>query len=107
MDILSHANASRTAAGPSAEAYADRLFHAGLGAFETLSVYVGDRLGWFRALAEHGPLTAAELAARTGTDERYCREWLEMQAAFGTLTTDAGIDQDQRRYTLPAGPPRC
>jgi ubiquinone/menaquinone biosynthesis C-methylase UbiE len=89
---------------PTAEAYADHLFRAGLGAFETLSVYVGDRLGWYRSLVQQGPATPAELAARTGTDERYCREWLEMQAAYGILVTDAGTDQDRRRYVLPAGP---
>jgi len=43
-------------------------------------VLVGDRLGLYRALAE-GPATPAELAARTGTHERYVREWLANQAA--------------------------
>jgi SAM-dependent methyltransferase len=90
--------------GPTAEAFAQRLFTAGLGAFETLSVYVGDRLGWYRALAADGPSTAAELAATTGCDERYCREWLEMQASFGTLTVEGAVDPAMRRYTLPRGP---
>ena len=91
--------------GPTAEAFADRLFTAGLGAFETLSVFVGDRLGWYRALAADGPSTPAELAARTDCDERYCREWLEMQASFGTLTVEEAADGSAgRRYTLPPGP---
>jgi ubiquinone/menaquinone biosynthesis C-methylase UbiE len=52
----------------------------------------------------HGPHTAAELAARTGTDARYVREWLEHQAATGVLTTDeAGRPDDARRYRLPPG----
>jgi len=48
-------------------------------------VYLGDRLGLYRALAEHGPLTSAELADRSGTTERYVREWLANQAASGYL----------------------
>jgi hypothetical protein len=42
-------------------------------------------LGLYRALADSGPSTAAELAARTGTDERYLAEWLAGQAAGGYL----------------------
>ena len=44
---------------------------------------IGDQLGLYRALAAHGPLTSAELADRTGTHERYVREWLNAQAASG------------------------
>jgi 2-polyprenyl-3-methyl-5-hydroxy-6-metoxy-1,4-benzoquinol methylase len=46
-------------------------------------VVIGDRLGLYRALAADGPLTADELARRTGTAERYVREWLGAQAASG------------------------
>lgn len=46
-------------------------------------VITGDRLGLYRALAEHGPVTPQELARRTGTSERYLREWLATQAASG------------------------
>lgn len=46
-------------------------------------VLIGDRLGLYRALAEHGPATSTELAARTDTHERYVREWLNAQAASG------------------------
>ena len=46
-------------------------------------VVMGDRLGLYRALAGGGALTPAELAARTGTAERYVREWLNAQAAGG------------------------
>jgi ubiquinone/menaquinone biosynthesis C-methylase UbiE len=90
--------------GLTAEAYADRLFQASIATFETLSTYVGDRLGWFRSLAADGPATAAELADRTGTQERYCREWLEMQAGFGTLTVERGPTLGGNRFTLPPGP---
>jgi hypothetical protein len=46
-------------------------------------VVMGDRLGYYRALAERGPLTAAELARITSTGEKYAREWLNAQAAGG------------------------
>ena len=48
-------------------------------------VVIGDKLGLYRAMAGAGPLTPAELAARTGTVERYVREWLSAQAARGYL----------------------
>ena len=46
-------------------------------------VVIGDRLGLYKAMAGAGPLTSAELAERTGTTERYVREWLNAQAAGG------------------------
>src|SRR5690606_32247729 len=51
-------------------------------------VVMGDRLGLYRALAGAGPLTSQELAARSGTAERYVREWLNAQAAGGYVTYD-------------------
>jgi hypothetical protein len=63
----------------------------------TALVVMGDRLGLYRALAGAGPLTPAELAARTRTAERYVREWLNAQAAGGYVS----YDPDRRRYTLP------
>src|SRR4051794_10848415 len=81
---------------------AERLLAAVLGALELAAVDLGDRLGWYRALAGE-PATAPELAARTGTDARYAREWLEQQAVTGYLTVDdVRADPDARRYTLPA-----
>jgi SAM-dependent methyltransferase len=87
-----------------AEAYAERLLAASMSTYETFSTYVGLTLGWFAALAENGPATTAELAARTGTQERYCREFCEFQASLGTLTVDHRTDQEDRRFTLPPGP---
>ena len=52
-------------------------------------VGVGDRLGLYKALAGSGGLTPAALAKRTGTDERYVREWLCAQAAAGYVDYDA------------------
>jgi SAM-dependent methyltransferase len=86
-----------------AEAFADRLNGSALGAFEIMSVYLGDRLGWYRSLAAEGPATAHELARRTSTDARYAREWLEQQATSAILTVERESDNgDHRRYTLPA-----
>jgi 2-polyprenyl-3-methyl-5-hydroxy-6-metoxy-1,4-benzoquinol methylase len=59
-------------------------------------VLIGDQLGLYRALAEHGPMTSTELAARTETHERYVREWLNAQAASGYVCYHA----DSGRYEL-------
>jgi 2-polyprenyl-3-methyl-5-hydroxy-6-metoxy-1,4-benzoquinol methylase len=60
-------------------------------------VVMGDKLGLYRALAGAGGLTPAELAERTGTAERYVREWLNAQGAGGFVAYDA----DSGRYWLP------
>jgi SAM-dependent methyltransferase len=59
-------------------------------------VVMGDKLGLYRSLAEAGPLTPAELAARTGTAERYVQEWLNAQAAGGYVD----YDPESGRYAL-------
>ncbi len=88
----------------SADVFAERLFGSALSAMEALSVYFGDQLGWYRALALDGPLTAAGLAAATGTDERYAREWLEQQAVYGILSTEVSQPAGERRFELAPGP---
>jgi SAM-dependent methyltransferase len=60
-------------------------------------VVVGDRLGLYKAMAAAGPATPAALAARTGTSERYLREWLNAQAAGGYVAYDAKAGT----YALP------
>ena len=52
-------------------------------------VAIGDRLGLYRELAAGGPMSSSELAERTGTAERYVREWLNAQAASGWVDYDA------------------
>jgi SAM-dependent methyltransferase len=52
-------------------------------AISGLLLYIGDRLGLYKAMAGAGPVSAAALAARTGTAERYVREWLGNQVAGG------------------------
>src|SRR4051794_16881464 len=54
-------------------------------------VVIGDKLGLYKALAT-APATAAELADRTGTKERYVTEWLRAQAAGGYVEYDAATD---------------
>ncbi len=86
------------------DALATRLFEATLGAMDLFAVYLGDRLGYYRALAADGPATSADLAARTGTHERYAREWLEQQAVSGILACDnRRADSGERCFRLPAG----
>ncbi len=83
---------------------AERVLESVIGSFDVASIYLGDRLGYYTAIADAGAMTAGELAARTGTYPRYAREWLEQQAVTGFLTVDdASLAPDERRYTLPPG----
>ena len=85
----------------SREAFVQRMNDATLGAFDMASTYLGLKLGLYRSLADHGPATSAELAARTGTDERLVREWLEQQGATGLL--QASYEADEWRFAMPPG----
>jgi SAM-dependent methyltransferase len=67
-------------------------------AISGLLLHLGDRLGLYKAMAGAGPLTSAALAERTGTAERYVREWLANQAAGGYVVHDPATDT----YELPA-----
>ena len=83
---------------------AGRIGSSAIAMLEVLCVYLGDRLGFYRALHEGGPATAPELAARSGTDPRYTREWLEQQATAGFLACDnPEAPPDERRFHLPHG----
>src|SRR5271169_4582920 len=64
-------------------------------AVHTGMVVIGEKLGLYKALAS-GPVTAAELAAKTRTDERYLREWLSSQAAGGYVT----YDEKSKKFSL-------
>jgi predicted O-methyltransferase YrrM len=84
------------------DALHERLFGDALGALELYTIYLGERLGLYRALAEGGAANSSQLAARTGTSERYVREWLEHHAASGLLDVDdARAEPLARRYWLP------
>ncbi len=94
--------------GPSAdqraEALAERLFLDSIATLETAAVHLGHRLGLYESLATQGPATSAGLAGRTGTDERYVREWLEQQAMTGVLEVDDHeAHEAERVFSLPEG----
>jgi SAM-dependent methyltransferase len=57
-------------------------------AISGLLLHIGDRLGLYKAMAGAGPITSSALAQRTGTTERYVREWLGNQAAGGYVVYD-------------------
>ena len=90
-----------------AEADIEQFVHKALGdvsgALTASLVVIGDKLGLYRALDEGGPATPSELAARTGTTERYVREWLNAQAAAGYV----GYDRRTQRYELPPAHAAC
>jgi SAM-dependent methyltransferase len=60
-------------------------------------VILGDRLGLYKAMAGGGAMTAAQLAAKTGTLERCIREWLLNQAAGGYVE----YDKARQTFRLP------
>jgi SAM-dependent methyltransferase len=85
------------------DALVERLFEGVLGMTDVYTVYMGDRLGIYRALVDDNA-TEAEIAAATGADLRYLREWLEQQAVTGLIEVDdASKPADVRRYRLPEG----
>jgi SAM-dependent methyltransferase len=59
--------------------------------------YIGDQLGIYKAMADSVPVTAGELAERTGLNERYLREWL------GSMTAAEYVEHDSEddTYLLP------
>lgn len=58
--------------------------------------YIGQKLGLYKAMADQAPVTPAELAQKTSTNERYIREWLINQAASGYVDYDTASG----RYSL-------
>jgi 2-polyprenyl-3-methyl-5-hydroxy-6-metoxy-1,4-benzoquinol methylase len=81
----------------------ERLLDATVDTLELFAVYLGSRLGLYRTLAEHGPMTAGELATTARINLRYAREWLEQQAVAGIVTVDdVSRRAESRRYRLPA-----
>ena len=86
------------------DVFIERFLLSASGTFSLFSIYIGDRLGLYRALAEGGPSTSGELAKRTNTHERYIREWLEQQTVAGILEVEnENHGSDTRRFSLPPG----
>ncbi len=85
-----------------ADELVERLRQNSIGTFELLALYLGERLGLYRALSGGGWTTPGDLAARTGTHPRYVQEWLEHQAVSGFLEVDdPAADPEDRRFRLP------
>jgi 2-polyprenyl-3-methyl-5-hydroxy-6-metoxy-1,4-benzoquinol methylase len=87
----------------SVEELSGRIFSSLVAAGDVAQIYIGDRLGFYRAIHEAGAVTSASLAKTTGTDERQVREWLEAQAVTGLLTAGDGDSPETRSFSLPAG----
>jgi 2-polyprenyl-3-methyl-5-hydroxy-6-metoxy-1,4-benzoquinol methylase len=86
------------------DSFITRLFGDAQGAFNIFAIHIGDRLGFYQELSKGQSLTSTELAARTGTQERYVREWLEQQAAACVLeVADTVASPIERRFTLSPG----
>jgi 2-polyprenyl-3-methyl-5-hydroxy-6-metoxy-1,4-benzoquinol methylase len=80
-----------------ADAFVGKVLGDTVGLATTAMASLGDRLGFFKDLARNGASTSADLARRTGTQERYVREWLGAMANAGYLDYDA----TSVRYSLP------
>jgi SAM-dependent methyltransferase len=82
---------------------ADRIFDGILGTYDTWSIYVGDKLGFYREMRDGDPLAAEVLARKTGVHARYAREWLEQQAVSGFIVCDdPDLPAEERLYRLDA-----
>src|SRR5205814_10034038 len=79
-----------------------RLFMEGVCTMHVMSVYLGVRLGLFRALTDGGPQAAAQLAEATGLDAWYVREWLQAETIAGLVTAHSG-DIDTASFTAADG----
>lgn len=80
-----------------AEAFVGKVLDDTSGTTTTILAAIGDRLGLFKDLAANGPATSTQLAARTGINERYAREWLGGMASAGYLEYDPASGL----FTLP------
>lgn len=78
-------------------AFAQQILGTMTGAATAAMIAAGDELGLYAAMADGEPITPAELAALTGTHERYVREWLAQQAAAGVVEWDGA----REKFRLP------
>lgn len=93
-----------TSAAQRRDTLVGQLLADAIGALDLLCVYIGDRLGLYRALADRPAVTSAKLAALADVHERYAREWLEQQTVSGIIEAEnPEAPDDERRYRLPAG----
>jgi 2-polyprenyl-3-methyl-5-hydroxy-6-metoxy-1,4-benzoquinol methylase len=80
------------------EAFVYRIIDEVAAAMNVPLSVIGFRLGLYKAMADGEPVTSQELAERTGTNERYIREWLAGQGAGGYVE----YDPEAETYRLPA-----
>ena len=79
------------------KAFSEKVFASMAGAMAAGMAYVGVKVGLFAAMASEGPMSAAEVATKTGLHTRYVEEWLKGMTAAGYLEHDPAAD----RYMLP------
>ncbi|MCP4038371.1 MAG: methyltransferase domain-containing protein [bacterium] len=84
-------------------AYSFRVWNYKQGEMVSLMIHLGDRLGIYRSLEDAGPLSPAELASRTGLQERWLLEWLRGQVAAQLLDYSKGDDGVERFELTTAG----
>lgn len=98
---------SQTAAdeiGPAIEALSWRLMESTIAVAEMCTVYLGERLGLYRALDRTGPADVATVASEAGVALRYAQEWCEQQAVAGFVAVDdVAAPPRARRYSLSPG----
>ena len=80
-----------------AEAFAGRLLNALNDAALCLMISIGHRTGLFDAMRGQEPMTSDDIAARSGLNERYVREWLGAMVTSGVVA----VDDESRRFVLP------
>lgn len=78
--------------------FLERMLASASGTFEIFSIFIGDKLGFYSALAKHNGLTPDELAGNTGNHPRYVREWLEQQVVVGILEVKK---EEVSRFYIP------
>jgi len=86
------------------DAFQERFTGMAIESLEAASIYIGTQLGYYAVLFELGPLSASELAQRTGTHERYTREWLEQQTISGIVELapeSVELPGELRQFLLP------
>jgi 2-polyprenyl-3-methyl-5-hydroxy-6-metoxy-1,4-benzoquinol methylase len=70
--------------------FALRVWQYKQGELVSLMIYLGDRLGLYKAMAGRGRMSAPGLAEATGLHPRWVLEWLRAQAAAGLVDSDDG-----------------
>ncbi len=86
------------AAQEKVDAFAGQVVNDIAAAYSGVMTKVGHKLGLYKTMAQNGAMSAAELAKKSGTSERYVLEWLNNQAAGGYVKYDPAVD----KYDLPA-----